>query len=70
MHLAFDIFKMATVVLVTMKVFFNPIVMKLRRNDTWEFDIFSKYLLNYEFQNIEYQVSNGFLLAEFVWETS
>ena len=61
---------MATVVLVTMKVFFNPIVMKLRRNDTWEFDIFSKYLLNYEFQNIEYQVSNGFLLAEFVWETS
>ena len=53
-----------------MKVFFNPIVMKLRRNDTWEFDIFSKYLLNYEFQNIEYQVSNGFLLAEFVWETS
>jgi hypothetical protein len=48
--------------------FFNPIVMKLHRNDTWEVHMFNKYLLNYEFQNIEYQVSNGFSLAELVWE--
>jgi hypothetical protein len=31
--------------------------------------MFNKYLLNYEFQNIEYQVSNEFSLAEFGWET-
>ena len=27
--------------------------------------MFNKYSLNYEFQNIEYQVSNGCSLAEF-----
>ena len=68
-HLGFDIFKMATVVLVTMKVFVNPIAMKLHRNDTWEVHMFNKYSLNYEFQNIEYQVSNGCSLAAFAWET-
>jgi hypothetical protein len=51
------------------KYFFNPIVVKLHRNDTWEVHMFNKYLLNYEFQNIEYQVSNEFSLAEFGWET-
>jgi hypothetical protein len=58
-HLGFDIFKMATVVLVTMKVFVNPIAMKLHRNDTWEVHMFNKYSLNYEFQNIEYEVSGS-----------
>jgi len=52
-----------------MKVSVNPIVMKLHRNDPWDVHIFNKYLLNYAFQNIEYQVGNGFSLAEFVWET-
>jgi len=30
--------------------------------------MFKRYL-NYEFQNIEYQVGNRFSLADFVWET-
>ena len=69
-HLGFDIFKMAAIVMVTMKVkkkcVLNPILMKLHRNGPLDVQMCNKFLLNYEFQNVEYQVGNGFSLAEFV----
>ena len=42
---------------------FDPVVMKLHRNDPWDVQICKKCLLNYEFQ-----IGNVFLLAELVWE--
>jgi len=44
----------------------GPIVMKLHRNDPWDTQMCKKCLLNYEYQNIEYQVGNGFSPVEFV----
>ena len=75
-HIGFDIFKMATVAMVTMKdktIYFLSNCNKISQE--WflgcvdvhlGFDTFKKFLLNYEFQNVEYQVGNEFSLAEFV----
>ena len=62
MPLGFEIFKMVTVAMVALKLnwFVDPIAMKLHSNDPWDSPMYKKCLLNYEFQNIEYQVGNGF----------
>ena len=52
-----EIFKMATIAMVTMKgLKIDPIGMKLHY--PWDVHISEKCLLNYEYQNIEYQVDN------------
>ena len=47
---------------------FDPVVMKRHRNDPWDVQICKKCSLNYEFQNIKFQIGNGFLLSELVGE--